>query len=141
MSGLLPGIRQSFMMDDLKIILKKYKISSTKSRLLILKTFLSSVEPKAHAYFVSTGGLNLDRTTVYRILRLFIKKNIIYRIPTTDGICKYLLQKDNTNSNIKGYASFICSRCKKVIPLKIKTAPKVELPANYEQQNMEIIIN
>jgi Fur family ferric uptake transcriptional regulator len=128
------------MEEDLKLILKKYRVNSTKPTLLILKSFLPSVQPRTHAYFVNLKGENLDRTTIFRNLRLFVKKNIIYRIPTTDGVCRYLLQKSNSDSVIKSHSNFICIRCKKIRPVNIKTSPKIKLPQGYEQYNVEIII-
>ncbi len=125
------------MKEDVRTILKKYRVNITKTRLLVLEAFLESSEPLTRKHFFNETLPDMDRTSIFRTLNLFVEKNIIYRLPGTDGIRRYSLRQA---TNVV-HSNFICSSCKKIIPLKTIMLPEVELPDNYTQQNMEIVID
>lgn len=125
------------MNHEVRNILKKYQINITKTRLLMLNTFLESGEPLTQNHFIGDSVLALDRTSIFRTLKLFARKKIIHRVPSTDGITRYLLQQASATV----HTSFICSSCRKVVPLKTLVLPEVELPKDFMQQNMEIVID
>jgi Fur family ferric uptake transcriptional regulator len=124
------------MKEDLKTILKRYHISITRPRLAILEVFLQANEALTYDYFLNHPFLQLNRVTIYRVLNLFSDKNIIHRIPATDNINRYLLQEASTIV----HSNFMCTKCKKIIPLETVVSPKVKMPKDYIQQNVEVII-
>ena len=124
------------MKGDLKNKLKKYGLGITKTRLVMLEIFLRSNEALTQNDFLNYPLFRFDRTTVFRTLNLFVKKKIILRIPAANGVNRYLLQKNTTVV----HSNFICSSCKKIIPLKNITRPEVKLPKGFKRQNMEIMI-
>jgi Fur family ferric uptake transcriptional regulator len=124
------------MKGNLKTKLKKHRISVTRTRLAMLDIFLRSNEALTHNDFLRSPSLRFDRTTVFRTLNLFVEKRMILRIPATDGVNRYLLQQPATFV----HSTFICSRCKKIIPLKNIVPPKVKLPKGFKQQNVDIMV-
>ncbi|NOT52105.1 MAG: hypothetical protein HOP10_12605 [Chitinophagaceae bacterium] len=81
----------------------------TKARIVILDLFLQSKNAMTHHDFLSNPSFYLDRTTIFRTLNLFVDKKILLRIPSADGVNRYLVlqTKDSVHSN------FICNACKK----------------------------
>jgi Fur family transcriptional regulator, ferric uptake regulator len=124
------------MNEDSRAILTKHHISITKTRLLVLESFLQSSEPLTRNDFYNDSMPELNRITIFRTLKLFLTKKIIYRVHATDHVRRYLLRQIATSV----HSNFICKVCKKVIPLNTIDLPEVELPEDYTQQNMEIII-
>jgi len=125
------------MKEDLRILLKQYHVYITTARLAMLEIFLQANEALTYNHFLTQPSLQVDRITIFRTLKLFVTKKIIHRIPASDGTSRYLLQQDSEAI----HSNFMCSRCKKIIPVKIIAPPKVKLPKGYRQQNMEIIID
>jgi len=124
------------MKEDLRATLKQHHISITKPRLAMLEIFLNANGALSYDYFLSHPSLQLNRVTVFRVLNLFTKKNIIHRIPATDNTNRYLLQ----GASAIVHSNFMCTKCKTIIPLETIVSPKVKLPKDCIQQNVEIII-
>ena len=121
-------------------ILKKYHLAITKPRALILDAFIYAERSLDHQYFLHQPKYKLERTTVFRTLRLFTDKKIIYRV-TTDGGSKYLfLQDDKSHSQTDEHSSFVCTGCGKAIPIDTIEVPKLKIPKGFTKQDMEIII-
>lgn len=124
------------MNEDTRAILRKYRVYITKARLLMLDAFLRSGNPLTRNDFYNDSSPELNRITIFRTLKLFLNRKIIYRVHATDRVSRYLLRQTATSV----HSNFICRVCKKVIPLKTIDPPEVELPEDYTQQNTEIII-
>jgi Fur family ferric uptake transcriptional regulator len=102
----------------------------------MLEVFLKTSGALTYDYFLTHPALQLNRVTVFRVLNLFAIKNIIHRIPVTDNINRYLLHHNSTII----HSNFMCSKCKKIIPLETIVTPKVKLPEGCVQQSVEIVI-
>jgi Fur family ferric uptake transcriptional regulator len=122
--------------EDLRTILKQHHISITKARLAMLQVFLKTNGAVTYNYFLNHPSLQLNRVTIFRVLNLFSNKNIIHRIPATDNINRYLLLQ----APAVVHSNFMCTKCKRIIPLETIVSPKVKLPKDCIQQNVEIII-
>jgi Fur family ferric uptake transcriptional regulator len=122
--------------DDLRNILRQHHISITKARLVMLDVFLKANGALTYDYFLNLTSLQLNRVTVFRVLNLFANKKIIHRVPATDNINRYLLQQ----ASAIVHSNFMCIKCKRIMPLETIVLPKVKLPKDCIQQNIEIII-
>ncbi|HSU27436.1 MAG TPA: transcriptional repressor [Chitinophagaceae bacterium] len=125
------------MNESLLSILKRYRINITRARLDILEIFIQSKEGLSHNYFVKESGRNLDRVTVFRTLKLFVAKKIVYMVPAPDRVNRYIFNPERTGIRL----NFICGVCKKVFPLESNIHPEIRLPDGFRKQNMEITIN
>jgi len=76
-------------------ILKENRLSLTNGRRRVWQLFLQSDCALAHSEIEKELHDVIDRVTIYRTLQTFLKKHIIHLIPTTDGLIKYTLCKDN----------------------------------------------
>jgi Fur family ferric uptake transcriptional regulator len=125
------------MNDRVKAILKQYNISLTRARLLMLDSFLQTTEALTHHHFLINREFNLDRTTIFRTLNLFVNKKILTRITSADGFNRYLVIENKRSIP----ASFICDICKRIVPAQIIILPKVKLPKGAKVHTMEMLIH
>ena len=102
----------------------------------MFEIFLKTKEALTYHDFLNYPLLQADRITIFRTLKLFVNKKIIHRIPAPDGTNRYLRQQTSAGIHL----NFMCSRCKRIIPLKMVVRPKVKLPKGFRQENVEIII-
>lgn len=123
-------------------ILKRVKINITRPRQLVLSVFLQANESVEYTHFINHDQIKLDRTTVFRTLKLFAKKNIIYKVPARDGTSRYLLQEDLAKRDASpGHLSFYCIQCGKATSITDKPTVRITLPTGFVKRNIEIIIN
>ncbi len=128
------------MSEELKMVLKNSHLSITKPRLIILKSFLQEKGPLDLHYFLHHHENKFERTTLFRTLRLFMKKKIIYSV-YADGVNKYFLSEPGTRKNNNVHSTFVCARCGKTIRLENISLPKLKIPEGFKEENLEVIIH
>jgi Fur family ferric uptake transcriptional regulator len=122
-------------------ILRKYRINITKPRILMLDAFVATNKSLDLHYFLRDHAVKFERTTVFRTLRLFIEKKIVYRV-SADGSDKYLLLHDDGNQlSTSEHSSFVCISCGKAVLIHTIEEPKVKIPKGFIKQNLDIIIH
>jgi Fur family transcriptional regulator, ferric uptake regulator len=122
-------------------ILKKYKINITKPRIRMLDAFVATNRSLDLRYFLHDPAAKFERTTVFRTLRLFIEKKIVYRV-SADGNDKYLLlQGGQSQLSTSRHSSFICIRCGKAVLIDTLEEPKLKIPSGFIKGNLDIIIH
>lgn len=77
--------------EDVLAVFKEKSINITQSRLQVCKLIYNECEP----IFKSNSVLKVDRTinriSLHRTLKLFVKKDIIQTVPNTKGFVEYTL--------------------------------------------------
>jgi Fur family transcriptional regulator, ferric uptake regulator len=132
-------VRSNHRLDS---ILHRKQLSATESRRKILSLFLQNEDALAHGDIEKKAGEKFDRVTVYRTLQTFVEKGIIHSIPTADNSVLYALCKDcQEGHHHDNHVHFVCSRCNKTICLDDVVSPKVDLPADYAADNVQVVIN
>jgi Fur family ferric uptake transcriptional regulator len=122
-------------------ILRKYRLHITKQRVLILKAFMSTERSLDLQYFLHEHAYPFERTTVFRILKLFTKKNIVYRVCAYGSDRYLLLQNGKRKSTASGRSTFVCTRCGKAITVDTITSPTIKIPKGFTRSDLEIIIH
>lgn len=123
-------------------ILRKNRINISKPRKLMLDAFIATRKALDYRYFLYDypHSYRFERTTVFRILRLFTKKKIVYKV-FAGGTYKYLLQQnDKSQSSRFEHSSFICIHCGEAVLLDNNAELKLRLPNGFTRQKMDIII-
>ena len=127
---------------NIGLILKRKNLSITDSRKKILSLFLDSKDALAHGDIEKKAGEKFDRVTIYRTLQTFVEKGIIHSIPTSDNSVKYALCKDcGEGHHHDNHVHFVCSNCSSTICLDDIVSPAITLPAGYEVENVQVVIN
>jgi len=123
-------------------ILHRRQLSSTESRRKILTLFLNSDDALTHGDIEKEVGEKYDRVTIYRTLQTFEEKGIIHTIPTADNSIKYALCKEcEEGHHHDDHVHFICTNCNKTICLDDVVSPKIDLPAGYVAENVQVVIH
>lgn len=123
-------------------ILHRRQLSSTESRRKILTLFLNSDDALTHGDIEKEVGDKYDRVTIYRTLQTFEEKGIIHSIPTADNTIKYALCKEcEEGHHHDDHVHFICTNCNKTICLDDVVSPKIDLPAGYVAENVQVVIH
>lgn len=123
-------------------ILHRRQLSSTESRRKILSLFLHSNDALTHGAIEKEVGDKYDRVTIYRTLQTFEEKGIIHSIPTADNAVYYALCKEcEEGHHHDDHVHFICSNCEKTICLDDVVSPKMDLPAGYVADNVQVVIH
>ena len=123
-------------------ILHRRQLSSTESRRKILTLFLNSNDALTHGDIEKEVGEKYDRVTIYRTLQTFEEKGIIHTIPTADNSIKYALCKEcEEGHHHDDHVHFICTNCDKTICLDDIVSPKIDLPAGYVAENVQVVIH
>ena len=123
-------------------LLRRTNLSITESRKKILSLFLSTPDALTHGDIERKAGEKFDRVTVYRTLQTFVEKGIIHTIPTAENSVLYALCKDCAEGHHHDdHVHFICSVCNTTLCLDDVVSPKMQLPAGYLVQNVQVVIN
>ena len=121
-------------------ILKQYKIAVTGQRLAILDLFLNSKEPLNHGLLEKKTGRTISRYTVYRTLKLFLKRALLQALPSQDGIIWYIMPFDSGTGESHTYIHFMCRKCGIVYPVTPASLPLIIMPENITVETTEIIM-
>lgn len=128
--------------SKLRNIFRRKQLSFTESRAKILSQFLNSNDALTHSDIERNAGEKFDRVTVYRTLQTFVEKGIIHSIPSADNTIRYALCKDCTEDHHHDdHVHFICSNCNTTICLDDVVSPKINLPAGYVADEVQVVIN
>jgi Fur family ferric uptake transcriptional regulator len=128
--------------SKLRSIFRRKQLSFTESRAKILSQFLNSNDALTHSDIERNACGKFDRVTVYRTLQTFVEKGIIHSIPSADNTIRYALCKDCTEDHHHDdHVHFICSNCNTTICLDDVVSPKINLPAGYVADDVQVVIN
>jgi Fur family ferric uptake transcriptional regulator len=122
-------------------IIKKSKLSLTKSRKKVLRVFINSNKPLSTYDIQSLVG-NMDRVTLFRILNSFEDKKIIHIIRLENGQKLFALchQECDVEKHIHNHIHFQCEKCNDVSCLPVENLPRFKFP-QYVINNVNININ
>lgn len=94
-------------------ILKDYGLKNTDSRYLMINEFLNLNNPitAEELFNIIKSKKDLNLSTVYRNLNLFLEKDIIKKVIEIDGKVYYQYNRNEHTHHL------VCISCKEVIPL------------------------
>jgi Fur family ferric uptake transcriptional regulator len=123
-------------------LLRRNNLSVTDSRKKILSLFLQHKDALTHGDIEKKAGEKFDRVTIYRTLQTFVEKGIIHSIPTSDNTVRYALCKDcKEGHHHDDHVHFMCNNCNTTICLDNIVSPKIELPAGYTVNDVQVVIH
>jgi Fur family ferric uptake transcriptional regulator len=117
--------------------LKEHKVHLTKNRIAVYKFLIESKTALSVSLITKNSEKLLDRISVHRALRYFVKKGLVEIVPNTKGNAKYILAASNNNLAIdrtNKSAYFVCSTCQKtelvLEPVYITIGTEIEKKIN-----------
>jgi Fe2+ or Zn2+ uptake regulation protein len=107
-------------------ILKKHKLSLTESRKSVLSVLLNN-GPLPQSEIQNKTDLAMNRITIYRCLRIFVKKGIVSQLKDDNGKSKFFLNSENG----KNHVHFKCCECGKLLELEASGIRYSPIPEGY----------
>lgn len=82
---------------------------------------------------------NMDRSSIFRALRLFVDHHLLHEIDDGSGHQKYCLCRCHDGKHIN-HIHFSCTICGKTYCLEDQIIPVVSIPEGFEMHETEYII-
>ncbi|MCQ2196217.1 MAG: transcriptional repressor [Bacteroidaceae bacterium] len=83
---------------------------------------------------------HMDRSSIFRALRLFVEHEMLHEINDGTGYQKYCVCRCSDHDHHLNHIHFTCIRCGKTYCLEDYTIPLVNLPEGFAMQDAEYII-
>lgn len=110
-----------------KAILKQHSFRITQHRCDVLNCFIHAESALSQNDLSRIFGNIINRVSLYRILRSFTEKQIIYKIVDSKGMVSYVLEH-NQNEDVRSvHPHYKCKSCNTIIELP-------QLPEAYLHQ-------
>ncbi|PWS29175.1 Fur family transcriptional regulator [Pedobacter yonginense] len=135
-------------MENLKA--KKYEdllvsngLKRTGARLQVLEILSNRNSATSQPYLENVVGKDIDRVTLYRILKAFEEKGIIHKVIDNQGTANYAICSDGCSANRHedGHVHFNCSKCLRVYCLDEVKIPTLKLPKDFKVEQVNLIVS
>jgi Fur family ferric uptake transcriptional regulator len=121
-------------------MLEERSIKPTSVRILILKTMLGLDRTCSMAeleYMLET----VDKSTVSRVIHLFLEHKLIHGIDDGSGSIKYAVCNDNCDCALDDlHVHFHCRKCGKTFCLESIAIPEIKAPDGFLFENANFVI-
>lgn len=94
--------------------LREHHVHLTQNRITVFKLLTESTSAISVSVIMKQSETLLDRISVYRALRYFLKKGIVEIVPNNKGNAQYILASSNkevVKNRDNKCAYFVCSAC------------------------------
>lgn len=125
---------------DISDYLTGKNIKPTPNRILIAKELMKATSP------ISLSDLeealySIDKASIYRVLELFAKKEIVHVIEDGSRSLKYELCHSDTHHHIDDqHVHFYCEKCNKVYCFEQVPVPHIEIPDSFEVKSINYML-
>lgn len=82
---------------------------------------------------------DMDRSSIFRALRLFTENKLLHEIDDGTGSCKYCVCHCEHTGHIN-HVHFSCTKCGKTYCISEQTIPLVQLPEGFVPSDIEYVI-
>tara|TARA_R110002049_G_scaffold242216_1_gene416034 strand:+ start:241 stop:654 length:414 start_codon:yes stop_codon:yes gene_type:complete len=128
-------------MQTTEHFLESKNIRVTAMRLLIYK-FLAQKQVAVTLSVIEKAFEKADRTTLYRTIKTFEKKDIVHQIDDGTGITKYALCEKGCNCEIETdlHLHFHCNNCNETICLTALKIPQIKVPDGFVSEDVNLVV-
>lgn len=119
-------------------VLNQHGIRPTAVRILVYRAVCHRSEAFSLAD-VEEWLPEMDRSSIFRALRLFTEHDILHQIDDGSGIEKYCVCRCESSHHLN-HVHFACTRCGRTYCLEDHTIPLVTLPKGFETHEVEYIV-
>ena len=125
-------------MRTVEDILTEAEIQLTAIRILIYKEIVN-FDGVFTLADIEQRILTLDKSTIFRTLSLFLKKNLLHEVDDGSGSKKYCLCQCGSK-NHKSHVHFTCLSCHKTYCIKDISIQQVTLPVSYQVTDINYVL-
>lgn len=115
-------------------------IKPTSNRILVLRAIVESNNPVSLTD-LETLLLSLEKSSIFRVLRLFLEKGVLHSIEDGRGMVRYeICTAHHECHDDDQHAHFYCEECQEVFCFKAIHAPIINLPHDFEVHSVNYML-
>ncbi len=127
--------------NEIEGLLNSKGIKPTANRILVMRELLKASRPISLADLESLFGHTLDKASIFRVLELFVEKDVVHVIEDGSRSLKYELCHGSSHHTIADqHVHFFCEHCKEIFCLTDIQVPRVELPQGFSSRSINFVI-
>lgn len=126
--------------SDIERLLESSGVKATANRILVFRELHKASHP------ISLADLEIslspmDKASIFRVLELFSKKDVIHVIEDGSRSLKYeLCHGEGGHEASDQHAHFYCEQCGSIICLDDVSVPKIETPPNFRVKSINFML-
>jgi Fur family ferric uptake transcriptional regulator len=122
-------------------LLLKNGLKRTAARLQVLNILSGRDSATSQPFLENLVGKEVDRVTLYRILKAFEEKGIIHKVLDAQGTANYAIcSHDCSDQNHHDeHVHFNCDNCHQIFCLDDVQIPFIKLPKGFEATGLNLI--
>lgn len=128
-------------MDEIEKQLMQKGVKPTANRILVFR----SLRGKGHPMCLSeleTELETLDKSSIFRVLTLFLEHDIVHAVEDGSGSLKYeLCNSSEGHPAFDGHVHFFCENCHRTFCVEDIPIPPVSVPDGYHAHFVNYMIN
>lgn len=123
-------------------LLQKNQLKVTGPRMGVLKIIADRDSAISQPALEKLMGSDVDRVTLYRILKTFEEKGIVHKVMDVDGTANYAICSPGCTAEAHHdeHFHFNCRKCKQVFCLNDLQLPFLRIPAGFTAEAVNLII-
>jgi len=124
-------------------LLLKNGLKRTGARLQVLDVLTHRNSATSQPYLENVIGKDIDRVTLYRILKTFEEKGIIHRILDKQGTANYAICSSSCTENHHHdeHVHFNCNNCLRVYCLDDVKIPSLKIEKGFKIEDINLIVS
>lgn len=127
-------------MDKACGILDRKGVKATPNRILVLRSMLLSERPLSLSE-LETMLDSVDRSSIFRVLTLFVAHHIVHEIEDGSGMAKYEVCSGENECTIEDmHVHFYCENCHRTYCFKDMHIPDVQLPEGFSMDSVNFMV-
>lgn len=128
-------------LEHFEHLLTRSGLKKTGPRLQVLDILTSRDAATSQPYLEQVMGKEVDRVTLYRVLKAFEEKGIIHKILDHNGTANYAICSSNcgVHDHHDEHVHFNCNNCQKVYCLDSIKIPAFNVPAGFKVDHLNLI--
>lgn len=122
-------------------ILNEKGVKPTSNRILVLKEIIKASHPVSLADLEAMLEFSMDKASIFRVLELFSKKDIVHVIEDGSRSLKYELCQSSSNHSIYDqHVHFYCENCKEIYCFNTVSVPLINMPDGFHPHSVNYMI-
>lgn len=122
-------------------ILNEKGVKPTSNRILVLKEIIKASHPVSLADLEAMLEFSMDKASIFRVLELFSKKDIVHVIEDGSRSLKYELCQSSSNHSIYDqHVHFYCVNCKEIYCFNTVSVPLINMPDGFHPHSVNYMI-
>lgn len=122
-------------------LLERKGVKPTPNRILVLRELTEAPRPLSLADLENAVGFSIDKASIFRVLELFARMDIVHVIEDGSRSVKYeLCHAPSRHSIADQHVHFHCERCGETFCLENIKVPLIEIPEGFTPRGVNYMI-